>query len=892
MNTKYRNWGAAPLILFCGLVHATEPDALRLGDVATPAAYQVRLEVDPSQPTFTGEVRIDMLVNRETSVIRLNAQDIDVESVTFRQGELPIPVIARREGDDRIAFEATGEKFLFGSTTATIRYRGKLEPNATRGLFRRNEGGKWYVVSQFEALNARRAIPAFDEPGWKTPWQVTVDTPSANVVTSNTLEQASEDIADHPGWKRHRFATTRPLPTYLVAVAVGPFAIVDGGTSGTSRTPLRYVAPAGAAGETRFARASTPRIVDLQEAYFGTPFPFGKLDSVTIPSNVRFGAMENAGMITYARSLILAHPADEALAFQRGYASVAAHEIAHQWFGDLVTLSWWNDVWLNEAFATWMARKTLQAYRPDFDRGWRHGETRRRALQSDRLTSARQIRNPVNDKNDIYGAFDGITYSKGAEVLSMFESWMGEDRFREGVRGYLAKHADGSATSEDFFGAIAAASGKPERASAALRSFVEQPGLPLVDVALACRGGAPSMKLSQHRLVMIGHAPAPQQWITPACFRYHAGGKTIKQCVELTGDMTVPLEGGSCPDWIAGNADGAGHWVARYDAEILRGLDTRVVDIPENEAVALAGDTMLLVESGLLKRDEGFRIASALLRHPSLGGRHGAVYFLEQQPEEALSPAQRQVRRTLLVSYVFPMARSFGWVDSAKDDLATQDLRTLVMSYAARMDGGETLRAPARDLALRWLDDHAALPPSSVHAVLETAARFADAPTFDRLQGALVHTTEPRDRMRLVSAIAATRDPVSRNRVLAMTLQDEKSEGLSSHETIALFESLLEDDANRVPGFAFLRANWDALVAKVPADSGARFLQPLSRLCTKRDRDEFAAFFAARAQALQAGPRRYAQTLEAIDACVASSSAGEKAPAPPPKKRTSRGARR
>ncbi|HET9650994.1 MAG TPA: M1 family metallopeptidase, partial [Usitatibacter sp.] len=516
---------AAALFLAWTAANAADvvPPKFRLGDAATPQLYDLHLAIDPAEPTFTGEVRIDMLVNRDTDVLWLHARGLEIDEAVFRQGEKTLQVRMQRAGEDLVGFEAIGDRFLFGTTSASIRYRGKVEPSATQGIFHVSEGGKPYVMSQFESISARRAIPGFDEPGWKTPWDITLDAPAADAAVSNAAEVASEDIAGRPGWKRHRFARTKPLPTYLVALAVGPFAIADGGTAGQARTPLRFAAPEGRAAEARFARGATPRMLQLLEAYFGTPFPFDKLDSVAIPGTTRFGAMENAGMITYDSRLLLAAPRDETPEFQRAYVSVGSHEMAHQWFGDLVTLAWWDDVWLNEAFATWMARKTLGEFRPEWASGWRHGEQRRRALEADHVVSARQVRNAVKDENDIYGGFDGITYSKGAEVLSMFESWLGEAAFRQGVRGYLSRHAGGNATSEDFFRAVGEAAGRGEQAVAALRSFVEQPGLPLVDVSLACGGGRlPALKVSQRRFAALGREAPSQRWITPACFRYRA----------------------------------------------------------------------------------------------------------------------------------------------------------------------------------------------------------------------------------------------------------------------------------------------------------------------------------------------------------------------------------
>lgn len=873
----------------CGMAHAADPvppSGLRLGDAATPHAYRLQLSIDPAEPAFAGEVRIEMLVNRETDVLWMNAKDLDIESVSFTQGLREVPVKVHRAGEERVGFEATGERFVFGTTEAVIRYRGRLPDTDTRGIFRRREAGEWYAVSQFESMSARRALPSFDEPAWKTTWDVTIDTPAANKAFSNAPEVAAEDAPDRPGWKRHRFARTPKLPTYLVAVAIGPWDVLDGGKAGARPTPLRFIAPKGRAGEARFARTATPDIVRLLEAYFGTPHPFDKLDSLALAGRLRFGAMENAGLVTYEPGILLARPQDESLAFQRRYVSVGAHEVAHQWVGDLVTLAWWDDVWLNEAFASWLARKTARALHPEWEGGWRHGETRRGGLAADRLSSARQVRNPVRDRNDLSGAFDAITYSKGAEVLSMFESWLGEDAFRRGVRQYMARHAGGNATSDDFFRALGEAAGRADETVAALRSFVDQPGLPLVDVSLVCDRGPPALRLSQRRFAGLGRESGTQRWTVPACFRYRASGKTLKQCVAIGADATVPLEAVSCPDWVVGNADGAGHWVARYDAALLRSLEARLVDLPENEAVALAGDMTLLVRSGLLARDAGWRFADEFLRHPSLGVRHGGIDFLETQREEMLGGAQRQARHALLVNYVFPMARSFGWLDRPGDSLPTQELRAAVMAYAARVEGGEPLRASARELAMRWVGERTALPASSAPAVMRTAGRFADASTFQRLQEALAVTQEGQERATLIAALALAREPGLRARALELALREASPGGLEPAEALLFMETLLGDDANRVAGFAFLRDRWDAWVAKLPPETAARLIEPLAGLCTRRDRQDFVAFFQDRVQAMRGAPRKYAQALEAIDICIAAASApGEPAAAPLKKKK-------
>src|SRR5881394_221264 len=507
---------------------APQPPAFRLGDVATPLEYNATLAIDPRQPQFTGEVRIAIRVNRAAPVLWLNATNLTIDSADFEQGKRKIPVNVVPGGEDFVGFEARGAEFTPGIALATIRYKGKLEPLSTRGLFRQQDRGEWYVVSQFEPISARRAFPCFDEPGWKTPWRLTIDSPASDVVVSNTPEIRAAAAPGRNGWMRHEFAPTKPLPSYLIAMAIGPFEVVDGGTAGAKKTKLRYLTQKGRAAEANWAKEVTPKLLESLEDYFGIPYPFDKLDSVSIPQTTGFGAMENVGMITYASGLILATPREDTVPFKRRYASIAAHEIAHMWFGNLVTLDWWDDTWLNEAFATWMAGKIIHQLKPEWDAGYTAGRSRKYALDVDRLASARQVRNPVVEKGDIWAAFDSITYNKGSSVLSMFETWFGPDRFRQGVQAFLKRHSYDTATAEDFIRAVGEAAGRGPDALAVFRGFIEQPGVPLLDVSLDCTQ-SPPLEVRQQRLRPVGSSAPELRWTTPACFR----DAKSTQCTDL-----------------------------------------------------------------------------------------------------------------------------------------------------------------------------------------------------------------------------------------------------------------------------------------------------------------------------------------------------------------------
>ncbi|HYL88255.1 MAG TPA: M1 family metallopeptidase [Burkholderiales bacterium] len=843
---------------------APQPPAFRLGDVATPLEYSAALAIDPRQSEFAGEVRIAIRVNRATPVLWLNATNLKIDSAEFEQGRRKIDVNVLPGGEDFIGFEARGADFTPGIILARLRYRGALEPVSTRGLFRQQDRGEWYVVSQFEAISARRAFPCFDEPGWKTPWQLTIDAPARDVVVSNTPETRAAAAPGRSGWTRHEFAQTKPLPTYLVAMAVGPFEVVDGGTAGAKKTRLRYLTQKGRADEAKWAKEVTPKLLESLEDYFGIPYPFEKLDAVSIPQTTGFGAMENVGMITYASALILATPREDTVPFKRRYAAVAAHEIAHMWFGNLVTLDWWDDTWLNEAFASWMGSKTIQRLKPEWDAGYTTGRSRKYALEADRLASARQVRNPVLEKGEIWAAFDSITYNKGSAVLSTFETWFGAERFREGVRAFLDRHAYGTASAQDFVKAIGEAAGRGPEALATFRAFIEQPGVPLLDIALDC-SQAPLLDVRQQRLRPVGSSAPDLRWTTPACFRQ--GART--ECADIKGKSErVLLAGGACPAWLLANPGGKSYYVPRYAPELAQQLRKNVAAFSADEMIATTTDAGILAESGLIGIGDALAWASAGLDHPSLLARRFAVNLVQEQRDAWLGPKEAEAKRALLDKRLVPLARQLGWRERPGDTDELRDLRATLMPFAADK-GDPALRAEARELALAWIQKRDAVPATMIQPVLDTAARFADAPVYDKLRALVLKTSNLRERSYLVYALARARDPALRDRTLALTL--DKS--FNGRDALDLLEDALDDETNRRAAFDFLRASYDPLVAKLPEHTMTRLMDSLGELCTREERDLFVGFFKDRAPGILGGARAYRQTLERIDLCIAARSA-------------------
>jgi cytosol alanyl aminopeptidase len=849
---------------------STPPPAFRLGDAATPLSYAARLVIDPARDDFDGEISIDVRINNATKILWLNATEISVQSARI---ELPSGSIALKPltgGDDFVGLQADATMPV-GNAKIIIQYRGKFEPLATYGLFKQKSGDDWYVVSQFESTDARRAFPCFDEPGWKTPWQVTLDVPAGLVAVSNTPQLSEVNLPNN--WKRLSFAPTPPLPAYLIAMAVGPFDVVDGGTAGMKKTPLRYLAPKGRGAELRYAKAVTPRLVELLEEYFGSAYPYDKLDSVVIPQTVGFGAMENVGMITYAERLFLAKAHEESDSFKQNYVSDAAHEISHQWFGDLVTMKWWDDVWLNEAFAEWLgSNKITYLFNPEWDDGWSRAQQRQHAVDSDRLASTRRIRNPVVKKDDIDAAFDNITYLKGAAVLEMFEASMKPERFREGVRLHMQNHANGNATMEDFVGALSEASGDKNLISA-FTGFIKQPGVPLIDATLECNA-APTLVLQQSRLKPAGSkVAAVESWNTPVCFSFSANSNTQSQCANIpNGTTRIALNNvKACPDWLMGNAQGVGYYVTRYDGPLRERLKQNAARLPAPETIAMLSDTSMMIESGLMPVDEALALVAAQVNHADVVVQQAALELLKNIHVEWLNPTQQQAYTQLLREQVVPMAKRLTWLDQADDNERIRRLRATALALAADRGEDADLRTQATALARSWMAKRDAVPAGMVNSILATAGKFADVGLVDAMEQELLKIEDSGDRHKLLDLLAYVREPALRQRALALALHDK----VNGRETVILLQQALQQDLNRAASFTYIQKNFDPLVAKVPPHQAAHFMRGLERMCSKGERDEFVDFFKTRSSKFDGGPLIYTQSLEKIELCIAARSAND-----------------
>lgn len=828
------------------------PPVLRLPATNRPTSYTVAMRMSPKEETFHGRVDVQVAISQPTSVVWMHAGDnLNVIAAHVNGKHARVT----RANEDMIGIQTDAP--ITGHVEIKLMYAGKLPNRDGRGAYRQEERGEAYIFTQFESTDARRAFPCFDEPGFKAPFTLSIDAPADQLVFANTPEVSSKPSVKQ-GWKTTTFAPTKPLPSYLVAFAVGPFEIVDGGKAGKNNTPIRIIVPKGRSADAKYAAAQTGKVLATLENYFDMPYPFEKLDHIAVPQ--KGGAMENPGLITYGTATILGKGDEKSTRLEHGYLSIAAHELGHLWFGDLVTTSWWDDTWLNEAFATWISAKIVDTMHPEWETSVSRAESANRVMGQDALMSTRRIRQPIETKHDIVTAFDNITYLKGGAVIGMMESWVGAEQFRKAVHGYLTKHAYGNATSQEFLADMGAQMDAPHKDfAAAFSSFLDQPGTPMITSTLKCDQNTPRLTLSQKRFLPEGSkADAKMQWLVPFCASY-PGGKT---CTLLKDDVDMKLDAKTCPPWVNPNADGTGYYRAFEEA----GAEPKLLDntkLSITERVAVMGDMVAFIKNGALTDNVLLAKEGAIVTEGNPHLVTMAAGYTGNLEEAFVTDASHAKYAAFVKKTFGPTAAKLGWAPKADDKDATRLERPSVVSLAARYD--DALAAQAQKLSLAWLDDKKAIDFDMVPAVLDAGARKADKAYWDKLHEAAKKAEDRLERNRLISAMGHAQDPALAKANLDVALSQE----FDPRESITLVFRVADEPKNRQLAWDFVKANYDKLVAPLPWRSGAALTQVAGHFCDETHRAEAEAFFKTKGEKFEGGPRIIAQLLEDMSLCIA-----------------------
>lgn len=842
----------------------------RLPEGVTPTRYSLWLEVVPSRERFRGRAEIDVRLDEATSLIWMHGRELNVTEVEVLAGDAePIGGRFEQVHETGVAALRLDGEVPAGEATIILGYDAPFD-RQLKGLYRVDTGGESYAFTQFEATSARLAFPCFDEPRFKTPFEMTLSVQPDHEAVANTTPSGMREVG---GMREVRFALTEPLPTYLVAMAVGPLDIVEHDPIPANDVrdrplPFRGVAARGQGPRLQYALEHTAALLEDLETYFGTAYPYDKLDIIAVP-DFASGAMENAGAITFRETLLLLDPERAPESQRRRFAYVMAHELAHQWFGNLVTMPWWDDIWLNEAFATWMGNKVIRHVHPEYHADVSMVRSVHGAMGADSLTSARQIRQPIETNHDIRNAFDAITYRKGGGVLEMFERWMGQDTFREGIREYMNRHRFGTATAEDLLDALSQMSGRD--VTTPFNTFLLQPGVPLLTITRSCGDDGNRLTLRQSRYLPVGSTgERAQHWQVPVCVRWGRGRSVEDRCELITEPEATFDFGEQCPDWYMPNADAAGYYRFTMPAEDVDALMTRGFSrLGDRERVSVAGNLNAAFSAATLDTAAVFGTFERVAGDDAMGVATqpmGMVHFArERLLSEEQIPALERFANGLYAS----RARRLRW-SPRRGEAGEQGLfRAEVLGFLARTARDARTRREAASRGTRYVGadglDTDAADSNLVPLVLQMAVQEGDEAFFDRLLESALASDDALFRGQALGALASTRDDALGARVLALGL-DER---LRVNEVTIPLTTQLRVPERRAAAWAWMQENFDTLFARVATTRAGYAPWYLTSFCSEERAAEVAGFFEGRIEELPGGPRNLRGALEAIRLCAA-----------------------
>ena len=853
---------------------AEAPPLTRLPTWAVPQSYDLAITSDPDKSGYSGTVTIVLDLKKASNHVWLHGKDLKVSSVTVTDADGRTYSAKYAEAAPKVGVA----RIDFGSTMQPQKLSLKMvfsAPfNATlQGYYKVVFAGNAYAMTQMEPISARLAFPCFDEPGFKAPLTLSLTIPAADKAVANAAEASDKPAGK--GWKTVTFETTKPLPTYLYAWMVGPWDIVNGPTIPANQwrstpVPLRGIATKGNGPKLERALAMAPAIIEHEEAYYHFGYPFGKLDLAALP-DFSAGAMENAGLITY-RDFLLQLDKDASPSQVRGVFNTEAHEMAHQWTGDTVTLEWWNDIWLNEAFATWMQQKIEGEIHPDWHAHLERIEGGEGAMSNDSLVSARMIRQPITGNGDIETAFDGITYQKGAAVLGMFENFVGPEVFQKGMDAYIKAHAFGNANAVDLVDAIASAAGKGEAFKHAFNSFLDQNGVPLVKTKLDCTSkGDAVVHLSQSRYLPLGSSgDANRLWGIPVCTQF-PNGTRCQLLNSRTAEMKV--QGGKCPAWYMANANGDGYYRVEMAKADQAALTKVIAQRADGEQLAYADSIDAAFHRGDLDAAQALsamrELAPSKVRQIALAplSTVGWIYAHEAQTE-----AQKSAVRAAIAKAYLPRLQALGYQrragESADDVLMRGELASM-LGLGVKVPAVRTALLQQGEAALKQgqdgLPNLGAANPDLLSTVLSVAVEEKGKPAVDELMAAIPKTTDPVKRNAMLAALGhapGAQADVARN--FALTKQ------VKVGEMFMVLRGARDTVAHRDDLWQWFTGHYQQIVARTGVFSGGYLpLIGAAGSCSQSEAQRVETYFKPKLGQVPGLKRGLAQAHESIMLCSA-----------------------
>jgi puromycin-sensitive aminopeptidase len=833
------------------------PPVGRLPETIKPKRYDLRLSLEPEAGTFRGKARVEAAVSKPVDRVVLHALDLAFTEVRVNGKAVdPARVVVDAKSETvTILLDAPLKK---GAAVFDFAYEGKMS-ELMRGLFRAtgSHQGKpeAWTFTHLEPTHARRVLPSFDEPSFKARFKLTIDAPEHLVPISN-MPVAERTVEN--GRVVASFDESPKMSSYLLAVFA---ARLQPRSRKVGKTLVTVWAPAEQIDQVDFALESAARALKALEKYFGMPYQLPKLDLVVSPEFAS-GAMENWGAILFRDVNVLVDPTLTSDLAKRRVAEVVSHEIAHQWFGNLVTMKWWNDLWLNEAFATWVAAKVVDSYTPEW-KTWDDFDAGKRAPMSiDALPGTNPVRSDAQNPAQIQALFDGITYQKGGALLRMLEDWIGERDFRRGLQAYMKRYAYKNAEANDLWREIERVSGKPVRRVAG--AWLSQAGVPLVTVEPG--EDSRTLRLSQRRFSAMGEAP-DTLWPIPVAVRYRLAGEKKTRVVRVlldgrSAEVRLPGPRGAALLWAYPNAEETGYYRLRVEGPLLKALADHRAELSAIERAGLLNNMWARVRAGTLPVDQ---FLDALARFGDGRSRlvleDAAGYLKALRNELASSDEERAALASFARRFFAPHAKRLGWAPRRGEDDDAAMGRPAVLSALALHGAGASFAAELAPRLKSYLADPASVDPAVAPVVLAAAARRNEPELFARFRALLAEPRTPEQRDVMLKALSEFTAPELVDRYLAMTLSPE----IRQQDAWKPYVWLLGNPLTRERAWAFTKAHWGELLAKVGPRGATRVVGAAAGLVSHDARADVESFFRSPAHEVEMARKTLDQALSAID---------------------------
>jgi aminopeptidase N len=822
--------------------------AQRLPSTVRPQHYTLTLAPDLKAATFTGSETIDVTLAEPANSITLNAHDLTFQSVKIESGGKKQAAGVSLDKEKQQATFTVPDKLAAGDAKLIIKYSGILN-GQLRGFYLSKTARRNYAVTQFESTDARRAFPSFDEPAFKATYDI------ALVVDKNDTGISNGPIVSDtpgPGADKHtlKFLTTPKMSTYLVAFLVGDFQCSSGEQDGVA---IRTCSTPDKVALTTYGVDVAKYVLHYYNTYFGIPYPLKKLDLIGLP-DFEAGAMENFGAITYRETALLIDPKTASINAKTGVALVIAHEMAHQWFGDLVTMQWWDNIWLNEGFATWMENKPVAAMHPEWNIDQAVASNLDGTLNLDAQPTTRAIRARADTPAEIEQMFDGISYGKASDVLLSVENYLGPETFRQGVHNYLAAHLYGNATAEDFWNAQTTTSHKP--VDKIMESLIAQAGVPLITFGSPENG---KVMVSQKRFYLTPSVqPNPaQKWTLPVCFKTDSGNQDCQLLTPGTTSLAVPQS-----SLFFANAAGKGYYRTSYTPADYAALAAHIeTSLTPTERISLIGDEWAQVRANTATVGDYLNLVAAVKADPNFAVVSSALDGLGAiNSRIASTPEEKDALYAWFRQTFAPEYEKLG-PPSDSDSPDKKQLRALLFAGLGEAKDQKII-AEARQISAKYLADENAVDPNLAQTALQITARNGDSALFDQLQKIFETSTNPEIQIGALRLLATFEDPELAQRALRYAVSDK----VRNQDAAVQLAISLDTDKNRDLAWRFIQDHWDEVKKEFTPEMGNVLVGATSTFCSESARDDVSRFFAS--HKVPDADQELKHAIERINGCI------------------------